>query len=378
MFSYVDSVRSEQLQLLRRLVNIDSDTFNKPGVDEAGTILATELDKLGLQVRVVPQREVGNHLLGYKPGTAGRDVLLVGHLDTVHLRGSALAHPFRIEGERAYGPGVYDMKGGLVVALFALKALQEKRPETWNRVGVRLVFNTDEETGSDTSRELIAEQARSAAAACILEPARKGGEYVSERKGVGTFTLTVQGKSAHAGAQPELGANSIAELATKVVALQGLNGSDAGFSVNVGVIRGGERANVVPALAECQIDVRVTAAAAMERAQAQLRRIAAAVSVPGTRAVLTGGFKHYPMTASPGQQALFRLLEKVGAEVGFAVRQVATGGASDGNTTSRYTPTLDGMGPRGDLAHSPDEYVEVDSLPERTKALARFIELWAT
>lgn len=376
LFTHLDAAATEQLRFLERLVNIDSGTYNKVGVDEVGAVLAAGLRELGFTVSTHPQRELGDHVVGHKPGTSGKELLLVGHMDTVYPKGTPQERPFRVETGRAYGPGVYDMKGGLAVMIYALKALRSTNPALWQQLGFRVVFNSDEEVGSDTSRDLIAREARRAQAACVLEPARAGGEYVRQRKGVGTFKLTVRGKSAHAGAQPELGANAVTDLAHKVLLLHGLTNFETGLTVNVGVIRGGERSNVVPDLAEADIDIRVTTLAMMEAVTAELHRITETVRVPGTAAALTGEFKHRPTEYTPGVQRLYAILEQAGAAVGFPVKNIATGGGSDGNNTSQYTPTMDGMGPRGNFAHSPNEYVEIDSLPERTKALARFIELW--
>ncbi|MCL5046808.1 MAG: M20 family metallopeptidase [Actinobacteria bacterium] len=376
LYAYLDSVKSEQVDFLKRLVNIDSGTYNKPGVDEVGMLCQAELAGLGFDVEVVPQKAFGDHVFARKTGASGHEILLIGHLDTVFPRGTLKERPFRIEGNRAYGPGVYDMKGGLAVMLFALRALKARSPETWRELGLRVILNSDEEIGSDTSGDLIAREAGQAGAACVLEPARPGGEYISQRKGVGVFKLTVEGKSAHAGSQPELGANAIAELAAKVTALQALTDYETGLTVNVGLIRGGQRSNVVPSFAECEVDVRVTNRPMIEQVQAELKRITERATVKGTRSKLRGEFKHHPMEFTPGAGRLFALLERAGAEIGLDVRHILTGGASDGNTTSQYTATLDGMGPRGNFAHSPDEYVEIDSLPERTKALARFLELW--
>lgn len=376
LFTYVNETAPLQLKLLERLVNIDSGTASKAGVDEVGAVLAAEMEALGLAVERVAQESVGDHVVARKPGTTGHEVLLVGHMDTVYPEGTAAERPFRVDGDRAYGPGIYDMKGGLVVLVYALKALRETAPETWAELGIRVIFNSDEETGSDTSRDLIAREAKAVGAACVLEPSRPGGEYVRERKGVGMFRLAVTGKSAHAGAQPELGANAIADLAHKVCALSGLTDYGSGLTINVGAISGGGPTNVVPAHAEAGIDIRVTTLAMMEEVEAKLREIAATVHVPGTTATLTGMFKHKPMEFTPATQHLFTLLEQAGRDVGFEVRNVASGGGSDGNNTSQHVPTLDAMGPRGSLAHSPNEYVEVDSFPQRTKALARFLQLW--
>lgn len=376
LFKYLDEVAPQQLELLGRLVNIDSGTYDKAGIDEVGRVLAGELKELGLTVTFHPQAERGDHVSAYKPGTSGKTLLFVGHMDTVFPLGTVKERPFRVENGRAYGPGVLDMKGGDSCIIYALKALKATNPTLWAELGVRVVFNSDEEIGSGTSRELIAEQAKLSNAACVLEPARAGGQYVRQRKGVGMFQLTVRGKNAHAGAQPELGANAVADLAHKVALLHGLTNYQTGLTVNVGAIRGGDRANVVPDFAQCDIDIRVTSLAMIEEIQAELARIAAIVHVPGTSATLTGQFEHLPMEYTPAGERLFNILTKAGAEVGFQVENIATGGGSDGNNTSQYTPTMDGMGPRGNFAHSANEYVEIDSLPERTKALARFIELW--
>lgn len=314
LYTYLDSIRSEQLSLLERLVNIHSGTHNKPGVNEIGDVCRAELLALGFHVEVVTQREAGNHLLARKTGISGHEILLVGHLDTVYPKGTPQQRPLRIVGNLAYGPGVYDMKGGLTV--MTLKALKACSPRTWEELGIRVVLNSDEETGSDTSKDLIAREARKAGAACVFEPARPSGEYVRQRKGVGMFRLTVEGKAAHAGSQPELGANAIAEIAAKVTALHALTDYETGLTVNVGVIRGGERGNVVPAFAECQVDIRVPTRPMMEHVQAELKRITETVTVRGTKTTLTGGFKHDPMEFTPGVQRLFALLERAGAEIG--------------------------------------------------------------
>lgn len=377
MIAFLAQAAPEQLRLLERLVNIDSGTFDKAGVDAVGSLLRPCLEELGLAVETVPQADRGDHLAGHKPGACGREVLLVGHMDTVFPPGTAAQRPFRIAGGRAYGPGVLDMKAGLTMILFALRALRERSPAAWAALGVRVVFNSDEETGSDSSRDLIAGEARRAGAACILEPGRPGGEYVSQRKGVGMFRLTAAGKAAHAGVQPELGANAVVDLAHKVVALHALTDPATGVTVNVGVIQGGQRGNVVPDHATCEVDVRITRADLAPVLESALQRMAGTAHVPGTTTALTGGFKHLPMVANPGTLRLFDLLGRAGAELGVPVRHIGTGGASDGNTTAQYTPTLDGMGALGNHAHSPDEYIEVASLTRRTQMLARFLELWA-
>jgi glutamate carboxypeptidase len=366
----------EQLDLLERLVNIDSGTDDKAGVDAVGRVMHAELERLGLGVEADRQPRLGDHLVATKAGTSAHVVLLVGHLDTVFAPGTATARPFRVEGTRAYGPGVYDMCGGLVVLLYALRGLREVSPDAWDRLGIRVVLNSDEEPGSDTSRELIAANARESDFACILEPARPGGEYVRARKGVARYVIRVLGTAAHAGNQPQLGANAIAEIAAKVVELHRVTDFASGLTVNVGVIRGGERVNVVPDWAECEVEARLPTQASFAVFEAALERVRAPQLVPGTSVEISGGIKQHPMEPRDDAEPLWSILREAGAEIGFEVSAIATGGASDGNTTSRFVPTLDGMGPRGDFAHSPREYVELPSLLERTEALARFLERW--
>ena len=358
LYGWLDSLEGEQIDFLRRLVDIDSGTDDKPGVDEVGRLLRLELERLDLPVTVVPERTVGDHLLVHKPGTSAAEVLLVGHLDTVFPRGTVASRPFRVDGDRAYGPGVYDMCGGLTVLLFALRALRGAAPETWRRLGLRIVLNSDEEPGSETSRDLIAREAQSAALACILEPARAAGQFVCGRKGVSRYLVSVEGIAAHSGNQPQLGASAIAELAAKITALDALNDHTAGLTVNIGLVRGGTRVNMVPDHAECEVEMRLPSRDSVDLVEGAMARIAEAMAVSRTKTTIEGGLKHFPMEPRPDMEREWGLLAEACGELGFRMEKVLAGGASDGNTTNRFTPTIDGMGPRGDRAHSPDEYIE--------------------
>jgi glutamate carboxypeptidase len=376
LYTYLDGLRGEQIELLRRLVDTDSGTEDKPGVDESGRLLRLELDRLGLPVMVLPQDSLGDQLVVHKPGSSRREVLLVGHLDTVFPKGTVASRPFRMEEGRAYGPGVYDMCGGLVVLVFALRALRDTTPETWERLGLRIVLNSDEEPGSQASRDLIAREAQAAALACILEPARAGGEYVCGRKGVSRYLLSVKGIAAHSGNQPQLGASAIVELAAKITALDALNDYSTGLTVNIGLVHGGSRVNVVPDAAECEVEMRLPTKQSLELAEATMSRITEPMAVPRTETAVTGGLTYYPMEPRPDTEMEWRLLAAACSELGFEMQRVSAGGASDGCTTARFVPTIDGMGPRGDFAHSPNEYIETGSLIERTKVLARLLQLW--
>ena len=253
----LDGWRDEQVEFLARLVNHDSGTDDVLDVNRVGAILAERLEGLGFNLRRVATERFGDHLVGEKPGAGPKRFLFVGHYDTVFPSGTAKQRPFRIDEQgRAWGPGVYDMKGGLVALLYALRAHREARTRAWAETTVAVVFNSDEERLSPTSRPVIEAEARRAHSVGILEPARPGGEYVMARKGAGTFHLEVTGKASHAGLQPELGASAIWDLAQKVAALHALTDFATGVTVNVGTVRGGELPNVVAARAAAEIDLR--------------------------------------------------------------------------------------------------------------------------
>jgi glutamate carboxypeptidase len=375
----LDGWRDEQIEFLARLVNHDSGTDDVLDVNRVGAILAERLERLGFTLRRVASERFGDHLVGDKPGSGPKRFLFVGHYDTVFPSGTVKQRPFRIDAEgRAWGPGVYDMKGGLAVLLYALRAHAQARSRTWIETNVSVVFNADEERLSPTSRPVIEAEAKRAHSVGILEPARPGGEYVMARKGAGTFYLEVKGKASHAGLQPELGASAIADLAHKVAALHGLNDLARGTTINIGTVRGGERPNVVADRAFAEIDLRAWSLAEADAAIAAMRKICEPAHVPGTTARFWGQVSFPPWPPGlPGTERLLEIMRAAGRDLGVDVRAIKTGGGSDGNHTSAIAPTLDGMGPRGSRAHSEEEFVEIASLLERTKMLALFLDRWA-
>lgn len=375
----LDGWRDEQIELLARLVNHDSGTDDVLDVNRVGAILAERLRGLGFNVRRVANERFGDHLVGEKAGSGPKRFLFVGHYDTVFPSGTAKQRPFRIDAEgRAWGPGVYDMKGGLVALLYALRAHREARTRAWDETSIAVVFNSDEERLSPTSRSVIQEEARRAHSVGILEPARPGGEYVMARKGAGTFELEVTGKASHAGLQPELGASAIWALAQKIAALHALTDLDTGVTVNVGTVRGGERPNVVAPRAVAEVDLRAWSQADADAAIAAMRKICETAHVAGTTTRFEGQI-HFPPwpPGLPGTTRLLRIMEAAGGELGVDVRAIKTGGGSDGNHTSALAPTLDGLGPKGSRAHSEEEFIEVGTLLERTKMIAVFLDRWA-
>jgi glutamate carboxypeptidase len=376
LVAYVDTKEAEILAFLERIVNIDSGTHDKAGVDQVGNILADKLQELGFEVEKVPQTQYGDHLIARKQGRGQRSILFIGHMDTVFPAGTAARRPFRVEGGRAYGPGVLDMKGGDVSLLFALEALKATGNPVYDDVTMTVIFNSDEEVLSPTSRSIFEVEAKRADTACVFEPARPGGEYVIRRKGVGKYYLTVHGRAAHAGAQPEQGRSAVEEMARKILAIHAMTDFKVGTTLNVGLVRGGERSNVVAETAYAEIDLRAPDMEEARRVDARLREIAAASTVPDTTAELTGGLVFPPMEQTPASRRLFEAVQAAGRELGLDLQGISTGGGSDGNHAAQFTPTIDGMGPKGSETHSDREFIEVASMSERTKVTTLFLASW--
>ena len=358
---------------LRRLVAIDCGSYSKPGVDAVGRIVGQRFAALGATVEVVPNGDLGDTVVATFAGGGGPNALLIGHLDTVYPDGTAARRPYTERGARAHGPGVTDMKAGLLAGLHAIAAVKTV-------AGAlpfdRLVFvaNPDEEIGSPASRPLISEQAESADVAFVLECARANGDIVSSRKGIADLALVMVGRAAHAGIEPEKGRNAIVEAAHKTLALSALNGRWPGVTVNVGVIGGGTRPNVVPAEARLEVDLRAVTRAALEAAEAEVRRIADSTTVADVTCTIEERGRHWPMEKSAGTAALVETAVELAGRLGFELHDAATGGASDANTTAGLgVPTLDGLGPIGGGDHSEDEYLELDSIVPRTTLLAALL-----
>jgi len=371
----LDSRETEMLDLLEKLVNIDSGTYLKAGVNRIADIIAPKLGQLGFDVERLSQADFGDHLLARKGGSAAKRLLCIGHMDTVFPDGEAKRRPLRTEGDNAYGPGVIDMKGGIVVLLYSLQALMEADPNLYRSLDLAVILNSEEEIGSPTSTPYIIREAKKADTVCVLEPARPKGQVVIKRKGVGKYCLTVHGKAAHAGVQPEMGISAIEEMARTILELHALTDFEDGLTVNVGVITGGSRSNIIAEQAYAEIDVRAVDQAQMDHAEKELNRVCRPHR-DGIRMELTGGIEFPPMLKTQRSLELLRLVQEAGREVGADIDEMFTGGGSDGNNTSHYAPTIDGLGPQGTGAHSPDETLIVPSLLKRSKVLALFVEKW--
>jgi len=371
----LDKRKEEMLSLLERLVNIDSGTYLKAGVNRVAEGLLPNLHQLGFGIERISQPDFGDHLFARKGGASGKRLLCVGHMDTVFPEGETKRRPFRTEGEKAYGPGVADMKGGIMVLLFALNVLMEVHSDLYRNLDLTVFLNSDEEIGSPASTPYIIREAKAADTVCVFEPARPNGQVVIKRKGVGKYSLSVHGRAAHAGAQPELGVSAIEELARTILELHALTNSDDGLTVNVGVIGGGSRANIIADQAYAEIDVRVKDKAHIDRVREEFDRICHPQK-QGIRMELTGGISFPPMLKTERSLELLGLIQEAGRELGVDIGEIPSGGGSDGNTTSYYAPTIDGLGPQGTRAHSQDETVIVPTLIERSAVFVLFIEKW--
>lgn len=364
----LEGMQDAYMEDLRAIVDQESPSDDLESLLAIQRWLADYLSRLGLEVRSLGE---GDILHAHTQGGAGGRIALIGHVDTVFPLGEGRRRPFRADGERAFGPGVADMKGGLLLMAYALRALRTAAVP-FGRVD--LVINADEEIGSPRSQSVIAEIVRGADAALVLEPGREDGSVVSARKGVGDFRVRAHGRPAHAGVAPERGRSAIRELARCVEAIHLCNGRLPGVTFNVGLIRGGTRRNVVPEWAECEVDVRTVRRSDEPEVRRLLREAVLPPRDADVEVALTGDFASPPMEKSEGGRRLVELAASGAAALGFALRDIATGGGSDGNRISAAgVPVLDALGPVGGAAHTPDEYIEIRSVPERGALLAGLI-----
>lgn len=351
---------------IETLVRLESPSHDKAAVDRCGAAVARLLAEAGGAVTLLPQRERGDHLRAEFRGGANR-VLMLGHFDTVWDVGQIERMPLREEAGRLYGPGIFDMKASIVVAMTAVRALREQ-PAT-GMPTVVMLWTTDEEIGSATSRAVIELEAQRSDAVLVLEPSLPGGGCKTSRKGCGEFRLTVTGIPAHAGIDPGKGASAINELAWQVTRLEALNDPDRGISVNVGTMSGGTRPNVVAESATATIDVRVPTREDAQRLEQAIRALRP--RDPRTVLHVSGGVDRPPLERTGAVVGLYEEARAAARQLGGELPEGGTGGGSDGNFTAALgVPTLDGLGPQGDGAHARHEHVLLEDLPWRAAFLA--------
>jgi glutamate carboxypeptidase len=370
--TYFQEQHPAMIETLRALVEHESPSNDKPHLDRLANHLRARFQAAGAEVTLLENTTGGDHLrIHLKAEHGTRPALIIGHYDTVWPVGALADHPFRIVDGKAYGPGIFDMKASIVLAEFSLRAIESLRLKLPRPVIILLT--SDEEIGSPTSRGLIEAHAQHAEYVLVVEPPLPGGVLKTARKGIGYFSMELEGRAAHAGIEPEKGVSAINELAHQILYLQGLNDPSHGSTVNVGIVRGGTRPNVIAAHAEAEVDVRVWTTAEAERLERAILD-----AKPQTDLVtlkVQGGFKRPPMERTPAIASLFQRAQQIGAELGLTLQEGATGGGSDGNFTAALgIPTLDGLGVEGNGAHADHEHILVDSVPSRAALLTALIQ----
>ncbi len=373
MKSLLDWLRPREMAMTRMLgqfAGFESPSMDKAAVDQFGKMVAGEWRRRGASVTLLPQRDRGGHIRAeWSPrGKASRgQTLVLGHLDTVYELGTLAQMPFRVSRGRAYGPGTFDMKAGLVIALYAFDALAAagRMPEK------RLVFlwTSDEEIGSQTSRAAIEREARRSDAVLVLEPAAGiRGDVKTGRKGVGEIKIVATGRAAHAGLNPGDGVNAVEEIALQIARIRRWNQPGRGTTVSAGVIEGGTRVNVIPETARVLIDLRANRAADMRALEGKFHALRPILR--GAKLQIRGGFNRPPMERKTSA-ALYATARTLAKEIGITLGEAFVGGGSDGNFTAAMgVPTLDGLGAVGEGAHSPNENISIRALPERAALLA--------
>ena len=374
-----ETILDAYLEDLKAIVNIDSGTFTKAGIDRVGAYLQERFADFGFSTSFDRQKQYGDHLVATHKGSNpnGPRLLLIGHIDTVFSEGEVARRPFKIARSNgktvATGPGVLDMKSGVLIGMYSLHLLIQAQEAAYQ--SATFICNSDEEIGSPSSRPLIQELARQADAVLVFEPGRAEETVVSSRRGCGQYRVEVHGLSAHAGVEPQRGRNAILELSYQVQKMQALNGAIPGTTLSVGIIRGGERTNVVPDYAYFDMDVRASDQRAARALEAAMQQVTTQRKLQGTTITLSGSMLCQPFERNPANERLVRLVREAGSALGLKMQDVGSGGASDANTTAAMgIPTLDGLGAVGEGAHAANESIVLEEHPRRTAILAGLIE----
>lgn len=370
---YIQRHLPEYVEELRTLCSIDSSSYYKPGLDEMVEVLSARMRNLGMEATVFENEQWGNDLLGTIHGEGSANVLLVGHIDTVYPVGVAAERPLRVEGNTIYGPGASDMKGCVLSAIYAIEALLAQGYRPFKEL--RFLCVSDEEISTRHSVDLVCQSTQGCQAALVLEAAHFDGNIVSARKGTVHYKLSVRGRSAHAGVEPEKGRNATVELAHQITQIQHFKGWHEGVTVTPSVVSGGTAQNAVPDYAEVILDVRYLEEPHRIETEKQLRSFLRKRIIPDTELALESFPAHCrPMARTPETMELVRLAQNLAHTMGFSLGHMLRGGGSDAcNTSLQGVPTLDGLGPIGGLDHSPDEYLLLDSVAPRTALLAGLI-----
>lgn len=369
ILDWLDQQRPAMTDLLERLVNIDSGSYNKAGVDAVGVAIEDWFAAESIPTDRVPHGEFGDCIRAHVTGGEGnRPIILMGHRDTVFPDGTATERPFRVDGDTAYGPGVADMKAGLVMNAFVLAAFKRFGGAPYPLLGL---YTSDEEIASPSSRPVIENEARTARVVFNAEPGRPTGNVVTGRKGASFFKIKITGKPAHSGGQHELGISAIGELAAKITELHKLTDYEVGTTVNVGIISGGNAVNMVAPLALAEIDVRFKTMEARDAVWEKITEILETAYVPGTSTEITESKGFLPLQQSAESKEVFDLYVQCGAEAGLTIAGEFSGGSADSGFTAQVgAPTVCATGPVGAHAHTPEECMRLDTMVPRAKTVA--------
>jgi len=370
VLSYFERNRERIVDLLGELVRLESPSLHKPSCDKLAIFLWDQFTSSEIKATILEQQRVGD-FLRVEFGQGEEQLLLLCHLDTVWSLGEVKRRPFRCQGEKLFGPGAYDMKGGICLALFSLRAIKELGLGLNKRVVI--LINSDEEIGSHSSRSLIEAEAKASKAVFCLEPALPGGKLKTSRKGVGCFTLRIKGRGAHAGADYQRGVSAIEELAHHILRIHKFSDPARGLTLNVGRVEGGTLSNVVAATSEAEIDLRFVDPTDGERVAHQLYNLRPIL--PGISLEVSGGINRPPLLSTPQNKNLFKRAQEIALkELNLKLEEGMSGGGSDANFTSAIgIPTLDGLGVDGDGAHAVDEFVLIPSIVERGALLTELV-----
>ncbi len=371
ILSWLGEQHQAMVDMIEKVVNIDSGSYDKPGVDAVGEVFEAFFKSQEIEVERLPRDTSGDIFRARVAGPGNAPIVLMGHRDTVFPKGEVARRPFTIKDGRGYGPGVMDMKSGLVLNAFVLAAF---RKFGGNPAPLVALLTSDEEIGSPQSRDIIEETARGARAVYNSEPGRANGNVVSGRKGGVFMIMDIVGKAAHSGGNFEAGRSAINALAHKTLALAALTDLSIGVTINVGLVAGGQSVNTVAPWARGEIDMRYVKVADRDRIVAEVERIVTTEHVPGTSGTLTIKGEFLPLEQTAGNAGLFAIYQEAARQTGLKVEGEFSGGCADSGFTSAVgTPTLCSTGPVGGLAHSPEEYLEIDSIVPRAQALARAV-----
>ena len=375
--AFLNTHHQAMLTLLEKMVRIQSGTYNKTGVDRVGRLIMSEFQAHAVSCRAVEQESFGNHLVvsSLCEEPFDKQILLTGHMDTVFPEDTGFTG-YKEENGFVYGPGVIDMKGGLVAGIFALKALDSEN--LLKKIPLAFIFNSDEEIGSPSSKTLIQQEAGKSAFAFVLETGGRNGEIVTGRKGNLSLKLTIKGKAGHAAFAGKQKASAVLELAHKIIAFEALNDLDRGITVNVGKVTGGIGPNTVADHALARIDFRFTEPSDKAKLENSITEITQRIDVPGTSSRFTVLSSRPPMPASAANKNLFKTVQETAASLGFSVAEEFRSGVSDANMIAgENTPVIDGLGPIGAMDHSENEYMIKASLLQRSLLIAcALIDCW--